>query len=184
MEKRSKLINLAMQTLIVNLAVVMSFLLTVLTYSCMPSISVKPDKKIASIPDSAWVKIKFGLDSVQTDETVLVFAKASSALYTPGEDAPYLQGFGLVSLSSLSSDNIKLAINYTPLYSNRLFVGARNSGSYFLKITSFSKIPTDVDILLADKTDTVNLRKGGYKFQISTSDTTTFGANRFKLIIK
>lgn len=140
-----------------------------------------------TVPDNSSAHIQLFVDSVQTDETDLVFNKTSSFGYNPNEDARYLQGFGLVSMSSLIG-NDPMAINTQPFSESaaiRLRVSTRNDGAFGIKISRLD-MPAHIAIWLKDKTlrDSVDLRQGNYHFNILHSDTTTFGTGRFEVYFK
>ncbi len=124
------------------------------------------------------------------DETIVAFNNQSKSAFVSSEDARYKVGTGKVSLSSLSSDNIQIAINQMPLAVKgdtiKLQVGATASGTYTLKMNKLIGIPQFYAIWLKDAItkDSVNMRTiPNYSFTVNTGDTTTFGANRFKLLI-
>jgi hypothetical protein len=145
--------------------------------------------KADTIPDTATLKITLVKDTVNTDETMFVFKHTSSLAYVFDEDAPYFQGFGDVNLSSISSNGRDLAINglpYIPGVPIRLNVQTKTSGAYSLEISLQKKIPSTIHIWLKDTRlkDSVDLRTHNYNFNVSKADTTSFGRNRFKLILK
>lgn len=140
-----------------------------------------------TVPDKSFVGIILGIDSVQTDETLLEFNKSASQGYSIMEDARYLQGFGLISLSSLIGSD-PMAINTQPFSDQlrvRLNVNTRNDGSFYLKISRMS-MPDYVDVWLKDNylRDSLSLRTGNYQFQVLHNDTSTFGKNRFVVYFK
>jgi len=144
----------------------------------------KPD----TIPDSAMLKIKLGADSINTDETLFIFNHKSSPRYVFNEDAPYFQGFGQVSLASISSDGKDLAINglpYTFGTSIGLDVHTKNNGIYFLEISYQKKIPSNTQIWIKDSylKDSVDLCTRNCTFNVSKADTNSFGSKRFKLVL-
>ena len=86
---------------------------------------------------------------------------------------------------------IKLAINSLPLLSQGtsigLVVNAKATGVYNLNLSTISAIPSTFDIWLKDKykKDSLDFRKyPSYAFNLNTSDTTTFGSNRFSLVLR
>ncbi|MEO6851485.1 MAG: hypothetical protein ABI203_09605, partial [Mucilaginibacter sp.] len=120
---------------------------------------------------------------------MIIFNKSSKTSYTGAEDALYLQGFGKESLSSLSSDGLDLVLNnepYTPGMSIPLDVKAQASGSFLLQLSYQTKLPANLKIWLKDNylKDSVNVRTTNYNFNITKTDTNTFGKNRFKLILR
>ena len=144
--------------------------------------------KTDTIPDSAALKITLGKDSINTDETMFVFNHTYSLAYVFDQDAPYFQGFGQVSLASISSNGRDLAINglpYTSGMSVGLDVQAKTSGAYFLKISYEKKIPTTVQVWLKDTylKDSVNVSLKNYSFNVSKADTNSYGNKRFRLVL-
>jgi hypothetical protein len=136
------------------------------------------------------LKVQLTKDTINTDNIFISFNPAAKTIYVPGEDAPSFQGFGHVSLASLSSDNIPLAINVLPLTQKGLTIGlkvnATNDGIYKLEMLSINSIPPVFKIWLKDnyKKDSIDYRKNpSYAFNIYKGDTTTFGSHRFKLVI-
>ncbi|MGZ3750139.1 MAG: T9SS type A sorting domain-containing protein, partial [Mucilaginibacter sp.] len=136
------------------------------------------------------LRLQLAQDSVNTDDLLIRFSNNASATYDPEVDAPYKQGYGAVSLASLSSDQIPLAINLQPSPKKRetiaLSANAINDGTYKLSLTSIKGIPQLFDIWLVDgyTRDSVNMRKTpDYSFSILKSDTNTYGSKRFKLVL-
>jgi len=136
------------------------------------------------------VRLVMKLDSINSDEILINFNANTKPAYNIFEDAHYRTGTGKVSLSSLSSDNVPLAINQLPLALKgdtiKLKVGAAASGNYTLNLKSITGVPQIYDVWLKDAhtKDSVNMRTtSSYSFTINTTDTTTFGANRFSLVL-
>lgn len=140
---------------------------------------------------NGYLKMELYKDASNTNQIVIDFNPSAKASYVIGEDAPLFQGFGQVSLSSLSSDNISLTINVLPLFSNgqtiALKVGAKADGSYQLKLDTIHAIPATYRIWLKDnyKNDSLDFRQtSNYTFSIAKADTNSFGDRRFKLIVR
>ncbi|MFB9841011.1 hypothetical protein [Mucilaginibacter ginsenosidivorans] len=145
------------------------------------------------IPDTlatnAGVKIQIAKDSVNTDETMLLFYKSANPGYDPMEDARYFAGGGKVSIASICDDGTEMAISrlpYTPGKIIPLFVAAKTDGQYLLKISYEKSFPADKRVWLRDTylKDSIDLRTGNYPFDLTKADTNTFGSSRFKLVIK
>ncbi|MFI5161752.1 MAG: hypothetical protein ACHQHN_10775 [Sphingobacteriales bacterium] len=164
--------------------------------ACRPEESISPKAAILSktkakldtIPDKAAFKIKLLKDSSIADETMVYFNHLATCKYSSGGDAPYFLGFGQVSLASVSSDGVDLAINqvpYTPGMSIGLDVRTKTDGIYLLKI-SYNKMPANIQIWIKDtyKKDSVNVCSGNYSFSAAKADTNSFGKKRFRLILK
>jgi len=140
---------------------------------------------------NGYLKLKLAKDTFNNDEVVICFKPKAKVCYIPGEDAPYLQGFGSESLCSLSSDNIPLAMNLLPLTQRgdtiALKVGANSDGVYKLSLTAINAVPEKFHVWLMDKyrKDSIDLRQNKtYLFDIYTADTSSVGKNRFKLVVR
>jgi len=140
---------------------------------------------------NGYFRVQLAEDAVNTDNIIIDFKPGSSSAFVRNEDAPTLQGFGAVSLSSLSSDNVALAINVMPLTSKGvsipLVVGAQTTGTYKLNLTAVNDIPASFDIWLMDKykKDSLDFRDNPtYAFNLIKTDTSTFGSHRFNLVVR
>jgi hypothetical protein len=138
-----------------------------------------------------YLRLQLSKDSINSDNILIAFNPASKTTYVGGEDAPTLQGFGAVSLSSLSSNGVALAINTLPLTNKGLKIGlkvtASTSGVYSLDMKTVSAVPAMYDIWLIDgyKNDSLQYRANSrYAFTINTADTASLGRNRFKLVLR
>ncbi len=145
--------------------------------------------EIDTIPNRAMLKIKLCKDSVSADETAFVFNNSASVNFFNAEDAPYFQGYGQVSLASITADGYDLAINtlpYTPGMAVRLDVHTRATGPYMLKISYEIKIPQNLQVWLKDSylKDSVNICSRNYNFNVAETDTNSFGKKRFSVIFK
>ena len=130
-------------------------------------------------------------DSVNKDGIILSLSKTASANYSMNEDAAYKTGNGSVSLASRSADGIALAINATPYPAKAqpipLTVGAAADGTYMFNMDELKHIPDVYDIWLKDAygKDSLDIRHNpAYSFSILKSDTNSYGANRFSLVIR
>lgn len=137
------------------------------------------------------VRLQLAKDSINTDNILFNFDPNSNLAYTPGFDAMATPGFGTVSLSSYCSNNIPLAIYTLPLIASgtkiRLYVNAVSGGTFSMNLTAIQSIPQAYDVWLMDhyKADSVNLRiNHSYAFNIIKTDTSSFGAYRFKLVFR
>lgn len=139
--------------------------------------------------NTQYLRLQLAKDSINIDNTLVRFKDNAKTVYVPNEDAPYKVGQGLVSLSSISSDNRILAINQLPLTNNqviRLNVNATSDGNYALNLKSAAGIPKMFDIWLKDAymKDSLNMRiYHTYNFTIIHSDSASFGAKRFALVM-
>ena len=160
----------------------------------LPKLSMKVTKnivlpKIDTIPDNAMLKIKLCKDSVNTDETTLIFNHSASTRFSYDDDALYFTGFGQVSMASISTDGKDMAIYslpYTPGMSIGLDARTKTDGAYLLKISYENKMPSNIQVWLKDNylKDSVDVCKGNYNFNVAKADTNSFGKRRFKLTFK
>lgn len=121
----------------------------------------------------------------------IYFTPTASAAYVPGEDAPFLQGFGYEYITSISSNGIPLAVNELPLKQRgnciKLGVYGKMTGLYKLSLLQRDSIPERYHIWLMDqlKKDSLDLSVHcTYNFDIVTADTTTYGRNRFQVKVR
>jgi len=145
----------------------------------------------ADYADNQYLRLQLAMDSVNTDDILLRFKSNVSTAYVPNLDAAYKTGFGVVSLSSLSSDQIPLAINVQPLPDNsetiKLTINTAADGNYSLNMKNLVGIPQLFDIWLMDafKKDSLDMRHNtSYHFNVLKSDSNTFGSKRFSLVIR
>ncbi|WP_295674116.1 hypothetical protein, partial [uncultured Mucilaginibacter sp.] len=139
-----------------------------------------------------FLRLNMVQDSVHTDGVIINFTGSSKAQFVPDEDAMYKSGNGPVSLSSMSADHIALAINSQALPKLTptvipLSVNAAASGTYQLKLSTIKSIPDLYDVWLKDAyaKDSLDIKHNlAYAFTIAKSDTNSFGANRFSLVIR
>ena len=142
-----------------------------------------------TLADRAMMKIKLVKDSDNYDETMFIFTHSASSSFDLNEDSPYFPGYGQESLSSISADGRDLVINtlpYTPGAPIRLNVNAKSDGAFSLQISFENKIPANVDVTIKDSylKSSTNISSAPYQFNVVKSDTSTYGANRFTLILK
>jgi len=134
--------------------------------------------------------LKMSLDSVQNEESLILFSPTARPGFLPGEDAAHRTGEGLVGFSTISSDNIPLAINTTPLLKSQtipLRVYATNDGLYNINLKQLTALPALYDIWLMDayKKDSLDIKDNPtYNFDIMHADTNTFGVARLSLVIR
>ncbi len=138
-----------------------------------------------------FLRLKFIKDTINTDDIILNFDQNSTASYNVVEDAATYPGNGVLSLSSLSTDNVPLAYNTLPLPKQsqivNLKINATSSGVYQLMMTEIQAIPQLYDIWLMDayKKDSLDMRHNTtYAFDVDVNDTTTYLSKRFSLVIR
>jgi hypothetical protein len=135
--------------------------------------------------------IKMERDSVVDDYCGIYFNSNASANYDD-DDAQDLDGASSqVYMSSFSADGIRTAINHLPDYRNgaevKLYANSAATGLYKMKIEDIRNIDPLYEIWLKDNftKDSLNLSiHPTYNFNVNKTDTSTFGANRFKLVIR
>jgi len=142
-----------------------------------------------TLANSSFIKLALVLDSLNSDETALVFMKTANPDFNGNEDGQYLQGLGRENLASIAPDGTKMAINtmpYTPNKPIRLYAYTKNDGSYLFKMTDERTIPANLQVWVRDnlKKDSLNVRTGNYKFTVQKADTNTYGSNRFQLVLR
>ena len=165
--------------------------------SAKSSVQVSGTKLLMGVPLQQAVtqelRLKLILDSLNTDDTVIGFNSSASTAYNSDEDAAYLPGDGsLESLTSLSSDNVRLAINFLPLPKQtpltiRLTVNASQSGLYTFQKLALDAVPQIYEVWLMDKykADSLDLRNNStYAFNIDVTDTNSYKRTRFSLVIR
>jgi hypothetical protein len=139
------------------------------------------------------MRLKLILDSLNYDDIVIGFRDGTSEKFNGYEDSEYLPGNApLVTLTSLSSDGVNLAINFLPFPKLqkrvvKLNVGVTRSGTYTLKQTEMLSIPDLYEVWLMDKfkKDSLDIRHNtNYVFEVNKADTLTFGKNRFEIVIR
>lgn len=135
---------------------------------------------------TGFIRLELKKDTNNKDNIVLYFTPKASASYLPAEDAIFRQGFANQNLASISSDGYPLSVNELPLKEHgdrvRLEVIAKTSGLYKLSLLQTDSIPARYHVWLLDqlKKDSLDLSAHcGYSFDIVTTDTTTYGKNRF-----
>ena len=137
------------------------------------------------------LRLQISLDDVHTDDIYIGFNSAAQTQYVYDEDAPYKQGTGKVTLASISSDNVPLAINKMPLPKQSqtipLKINAAADGVYHLNMIDLKGIPQLFDIWLMDryKNDSLDMRHNPtYAFNLYKADTNSYGSTRFQFVIR
>jgi trimeric autotransporter adhesin len=147
----------------------------------------KPVNNIASNP---FLRLKMSMDTVNTDEMLVRFNSHSVLAYSRAEDGAYKPGFGKVSLSSLSSDSVALAINTVPYPKTseriKLSVAAAADGTYQLSLAQINQVPKLYDIRLIDSytKDSLDMRSNPvYSFNVAKANPASYSPGRFVLLI-
>jgi len=140
---------------------------------------------------SQYIHLKLLQDTTKADEIFISFKDNAQAKYVLNEDAAQIQGNGVASLASMSSDGVPLSINTLSLpaqsVSIPLNVNAVADGAYKLTMPEIESIPSIYGIWLMDayKKDSVDFRNNPvYSFNISKSDAASYGSNRFTMVIR
>ncbi|MBB3054726.1 T9SS type A sorting domain-containing protein [Mucilaginibacter gotjawali] len=154
--------------------------------------SGSPVKRNDSTP-IPLLRLKLVMDAFNNDDIAIGFDAAATTVYNNQLDSRYMEGINAPEgLSSLSSDDIQLSVNIVPLPRQgplviRLDVEAAKSGAFTLERTELDSIPAIYDVWLIDQfaKDSLDLRTGNrYAFNIDKNNSTSFGNNRFRVIIR
>lgn len=139
------------------------------------------------------LRLKLSLDTINNDEVIIAFADTARMTYNENEDVEDLGGNGaLESLSLITPDSIKLAINKLPFPKSQaelisISVNAVNSGTYHLAMTEVRNMPPLYEVWLKDgfTKDSVNMKSGKeYTFTIDKGVSESYGDKRFTLVIR
>ena len=141
------------------------------------------------------LRLRLSIDSLNYDDMVIGFKSSASAKYNVMEDSKYLSGLSAPEgLASFSADSVPVAltVNFLSLPKQteqiiRLKTTAINNGRLTLTRTQLDSLPKLYEIWLMDgyKNDSLDLRNNNaYAFDIDRNDTTSFGNNRFRIIIR
>jgi len=141
---------------------------------------------------SQFLNLKLVKDSAHAEGLIVKFDSKASQRFVSGEDAVYKSANGPVTLSSISADNVALAINSQALPKSTqsiipLNVNAAADGTYQLKMAAIKSIPELYDIWLIDAyaKDSLDMRHNPtYAFTIANGESASYGPNRFSLVIR
>jgi hypothetical protein len=127
------------------------------------------------------------LSSFGRSETIVAFQDGSSPNYT-SEDALHLDG-EIVNISSMAGTR-RLAINFTPpptqSWQLPVHINASLSGAYIIKF-NLEEYFQDHSLMLRDnylQSTTQVSAQSNYSFVIDKTNSQTFGANRFTLLVE
>lgn len=142
----------------------------------------------------AGLHLQLTKDSIINTQCGIYFGKNWSDNFLTSEDAFDLDGVSpKVYLSSFTADGVRTGINELADYKQKgkkvkLFVKATISGLYTLDLVDIHNIDTvNYKIYLIDhfKNDSLDIAKyKTYAFNLTTTDTTSFGTNRFVLSVE
>ena len=139
------------------------------------------------------LRLKLYIDQYNYDDIAIGFNSGASAVYNFNEDSRYLPGIDAAEgLSCFSSDGVALSVDLLPLPKqngrrDQAGCEAQNSRTITLKRTQLDSLPKNYSLWLVDnyKRDSIDLRvDSNYVFTINKSDTATFGAWRFKVVVR
>ncbi|MGZ3944346.1 MAG: T9SS type A sorting domain-containing protein [Mucilaginibacter sp.] len=142
--------------------------------------------------DNPLIRLQMAEDSINTDEIVVRLDNNTSTAFSNQEDAEDMGGIAAaVSLSAMSGDSVKLAIDQLPFPKKspqviRLYVDAISAGAYKLRLAQLSNLSPVYQVILRDNylQDSVIMQQGtAYNFTIDKGDSSTFAGNRFQLVI-
>jgi hypothetical protein len=149
-------------------------------------------KEFAVTP-APLLRLKLVKDSVNTDEIVIRLSEQASNKFVFNEDAEDMGGNGAkVSLSAISADSIRLAIDFVPFPGLQqevvqLLTDATASGTYQLVNTQLDDLPPLYEMWLKDAftNDSLKLKaNAAYPFTIDKNNPATFGSRRFTVVIR
>jgi trimeric autotransporter adhesin len=140
----------------------------------------------------AGLHLQITQDTATYTQTGIYFDKTWSDKFSPKEDAVDLDGTApKVFLSSYSADGARLCINQLGDYSKgktvKLYASATTSGAFTISLADIQNIDPLYNVYLRDHklNDSVDLRTANsYNFNIAIGDTTTYGGDRFDLVIE
>ncbi|GAB2695117.1 hypothetical protein GCM10027037_18470 [Mucilaginibacter koreensis] len=140
-----------------------------------------------------YLRLRLEQDTMYNDEVIIRMDEKATDAFNPQQDAEDLGGVGApVALSSLSSDQALLAINWVSALNKtdkhiKLNASATATGLYALKAPEIVNIPEQYEIWLKDayKKDSLDLgRYKQYNFNIDRTIPATFASGRFEIVIR
>jgi len=149
---------------------------------------------VAQTAYNSYLRLKLVTDTLNNRDMVIGFNSTSTMAYNPAEDDQFYPSAGAAqSISAISSDNVNNAVKWVPFPQNsnnqmiKLSVSAKASGQYTLQRTDLAAIPAIYDVWLMDHylRDSLDIKHNTtYVFNIDLSDTTTYGNNRFSIVVR
>lgn len=131
------------------------------------------------------------IDTNAKDDIVLSFDANANSAFNAMEDAFDYGGNGTTFLSSLSSDQIKLAINSMPIIkeNTRISIIANStvSGNFNFEVGNLSSIDKRWNVFIVDhyKVDSVKVNiVPNYSFAVDRSIPDTYASNRFEIAFR
>ena len=145
-------------------------------------------------PSLVGLHLQITKDSLHYVQTGIYFNNTiNNDNYSQQTDAVNINGSDAqVFLASYSADNVSLGINQLSDYTKgkriKLYAAAASTGAYNISLADIANIDTGMyNIYLVDKkmNDSLDMvRYKSYAFNINNTDTTTYGGNRFILVIE
>jgi len=164
------------------------------TASQVPNINLYLGTPADNVVNKQNLHLQLAKDEINTDGIQISFNNnhINDQPYDYKVDAPYKVGYGAVSLSSRSSDNVDLSTHTVSLPGQgkaiiALNVSAKDDAIYKLTLKDITGIPQLYDIWLMDayKRDSMDMRQNKtYSFNIYKKDTLSFGPKRFTLVVR
>jgi len=149
--------------------------------------------KGSAIAEEPLLRLQMFKDMESTDEIVVRMSSTASDKSVYNEDAVDMGGIAPpVSLSAMSADSVKLAIDLVSYPTKRkaevvpLYVDAAASGAYKLNLNQVSYLQPSYQVMLRDLAlkDSLIMQQGSsYSFNIDKGDSSTFAGGRFQLVI-
>ncbi len=142
----------------------------------------------SAVPDMVRVTLRQG---TVADEAVIRFTSAATSVFDSQWDAHKLTNPGTFNLSSLTADNVKLAINSMPplescLATVKIDVSNVTPGSYKLDFSdydSFTDVGTKLILVDSYTNQSIDVRaNNSYPFEVTTN-AASFGSSRFSLTV-
>jgi len=157
----------------------------------LQKLSVAPGSNFTSATPRAELRMTLKNQVTQfEEETAVVFQSGKSVQYNASEDVSYIKESKeqKVFLSSFSSDNRRLVINYMPEISENSLVKfdidkLNGNGNYQLQV-KYKDVPTGYLVKLHDNLlgTSTNMQNGGvHTFSIDVNNAASFGADRFSV---
>ena len=156
----------------------------------LQKVAVAPDQSTLVTPRAELRVVLKNQGNQFAEETAILFQSGKSAQYNASEDVSYIKEASeqKVFLSSFSSDNRKLVINYMPEVSEgslvKLDIDKLNGdGNYQLQV-KYKDVPTGYLVKLNDNflgTSSTISNGGTHTFSVDVNNTASFGADRFSV---
>jgi hypothetical protein len=143
---------------------------------------------------NSYMRLQIVSDAINNDDMVIGFNQGSSTQFNPAEDSGVLPSTGAQQyISATSSDGIKASAKWLPFPNDattqviKLNVNAAATGQYTLQRTDLKAIPALYEIWLKDNymKDSLDIKNNPtYVFDINLADTSSYGSNRFALVVR